>query len=184
MVSGITASRLVAVMLLLLLAATRVEGADICSEVKNTARSARDALLAYHEENLKYPDQLSSTAFNPPEHMVVIYENMNLNPSRQMFMVRAYDENCGSMYLAVPATREIFEIPLTAEKPEKSATKPLPERAVPFATTSSGLPLFVSLVIFLMVFVIIVLLFYILYRKPFPAKNLEKDRQSPPDESK
>lgn len=176
MENRIFASRLAAVLLLLLLAVTGAEGADSCSEVKETARNARNALLAYHNENLKYPDQLSSTAYSPPENVVVIYESMKLGPSGEMFMVRAYDENCSAMYLAVPAASEILEIPLVAGKPGKSAAKPLPGRAAPAVIPWGGMPLLVSLATFLMVFIIIILVFYMLNKKPFPARNPEKDR--------
>ncbi len=184
MENGIITVRLAAVMLLVLLTVTLAEGADICAEVRDTARNARNALLAYHDENMKYPDQLSSTAFNPPEHIVVIYENMNLSPSREMFMVRAYDENCGSMYLAIPATPEIYEIPAGAEISKKSIVKSFPAKTPLPATPRNGMTLLVSLATFFVVFMIIILVFYMLYRKPASSLKSERDHQSPSNDSK
>lgn len=183
MENGITV-RLAAALLLVLLTVFRAEAADMCTEVKDTASNARNALLAYHDENMKYPDQLSSTAFNPPENIVVIYENMNLSSSKEMFMVRAYNENCGSMYLAVPATPEIFEIPAGADAPRESAAKPFPAKTPLPVTQKSGMPFLVSLATFFMVFIIIILVFYRLYRKPVSAIKPEKEQQSPSNDNK
>jgi hypothetical protein len=156
---------------------------DICPGVKETVRNAVNALQDYYSANGKYPDQLSGTAFVPPEQVIVIYEKMNIYPGTEIFMVRAYGENCGTMYIATPGSQEPHEIPMTSAAVLHKAAN----RAAPGASPGNGAsqltPILVSLAIFFLVFVLIILIFFKYYKKSARATQKGKEVQSLPTDS-
>ena len=157
--------------------------ADICTGVRETVRNAVNALQGYYSVNGKYPDQLSGTAFAPPDQVIVIYEKMNIDPETEIFMVRAYGENCGTMYIATPASPEPHEIPITSAAVRRTAANPSTAEAKTGNGASQLTPILVSLAIFFLVFVLIILIFFKHYKKSGPATHQEKEGQSLPTDS-
>jgi hypothetical protein len=162
---------------------TPAANADICTGVKETVRNAVNALQGYYSANGKYPDQLSGTAFVPPEQVIVIYEKMNIDPETKIFMVRAYGENCGTMYIATPASPEPHEIPMTSAAVLHKSANRATSGTTPGKGASQLTPILVSLAIFFLVSALIILIFLKYYNKSGPATQQEKKGQSLPTDS-
>ncbi len=147
---------------------------DRCAGARDAALNARNALSAYFTAKGEYPEKLSGTQFSPPDNVVVIYENMKNDPAKEFYMVRAYAENCGTMYLTVPTSSEVFQIPLAGEN-----AKPAPVKAVsggsPSPAGSTGvMPIIIATATFFMVFILVILIFYIRIKKTVSVKEPEK----------
>ncbi len=164
-----------------LLAATPVPGYAAetapCAAARDAALNARNALSAYFAAKGEYPEKLSGTQFSPPDNVVVIYENMKTDPAKEFYMVRAYGEDCGTMYLTVPTSSEVFQIPLAggnAKPPERKAVS----GQSPSPSGSAGvMPFIISMATFFMVFLLVILIFYIRNKK---AVSVEKPEKAPP----
>ncbi len=165
---------------LLLMTATRTIAGEphSCADVRDTVLNARNALQAYYSANGEYPEQLSGISFNPPEHIVVIYEKMTVNPPQEIYMVRAYRANCGTMYLATPASPGIHEVPISADSSIQNVAKPVPMQTRPITETSDRMPFVGSLAAFFTVFILIVLIFYIRNKKSVSSAASGKGRRT------
>jgi hypothetical protein len=154
---------------------------DPCADARDAVLNARNALQTYFSAMGEYPEKLSGTTFSPPDNVVVIYEKMNVNPAKGFYMVRAYGENCGTMYLAVPTAGEVFQIPLVPGNAKQAAVKAVRGETAPPAGSSGGMPLLVSATTFFMVFIFIILIFFPRNKKTVPTANPEKDKPAPPN---
>jgi preprotein translocase subunit SecG len=167
-----------------LLLATAIPGLaaqpDTCADARDAVLNARNALRTYYSAKAEYPEKLSGTTFSPPDNVVVIYEKMNIDPAKEFYMVRAYGENCTTMYLAAPTASEVFQIPLVPGEAKQAAGKAVRGEANPPAGSSGSMPFLVSTVTFFTVFILIILIFYIRYKKSESPAEPENEKPSPP----
>lgn len=152
---------------------------DLCAAARDAALNARNALSAYFAATGEYPEKLSGTQFSPPDDVVVIYENMKTDPAKEFYMVRAYAENCGTMYLTVPTSSEVFRIPLADGNAKTAAATPVSGQSPTRPGTTGIMPFIVSTAAFFLVFMLVMLIFYYRYKKSASAPEPEKAAQSP-----